>query len=232
MKTLLATIVVTACSSMMSAQITFNACHPLLEDQDYTINNVGTDATGRSIFEATPITGDQPCSGIGVCELRFAWNDGASQWEILADDGNGDFSGTFLLYSNSEASTPNPPSLNLGVWVENSAVTNDTCAGDLNTGNATLTGDVQDDTFGLEAFGIDGEVALYPNPMINRLNVRLKNSVTSEVALTIYTLAGTQVKSFSTFEDKAFDVSDMASGIYFIKLQIEDQGHTVKFIKR
>jgi hypothetical protein len=37
------------CTYAMS-QITLNACHSLLEDQDYLFNNIDTDVTGRNIF--------------------------------------------------------------------------------------------------------------------------------------------------------------------------------------
>lgn len=42
----------------LNAQITFNGCHGLFADQNYIFSNVGTDATGRNIYETIPITGD------------------------------------------------------------------------------------------------------------------------------------------------------------------------------
>ena len=230
MKNAVLTIMLSCCVGMY-AQITFNACHPLLEDQNYTVNNVGTDSTGRNIFETTPLTGDQPCSGVGVCELRFAWNDTASQWEIIADDGNGDFSGTFLLYSNIEASSPNPPSLDLGVWVENTAVTSNNCGGDLTNMNAVLTGDVQN-TLSTAQFGLGSLAVLYPNPMSDKLNVDMGAVLDGEAKFTIYSLSGVKVRSFSTSADRILDVSDMASGMYFVKLQVNDKTYTQKLIKQ
>ena len=80
------------------SQITFNGCPTIFNNQNFTFNNVGTDATGRNIYETTPINGDQPCTGLGVCEFRISWNNSLSRWEFIADDGNGNFSNTFLIY--------------------------------------------------------------------------------------------------------------------------------------
>lgn len=214
----------------VQAQITFNACHPFLEDQDYTVNNIGVDGTGRNIFETTPITGDQPCSGIGVCELRFAWNDVASQWEILADDGSGDFSNPYLLYTNIEASTPNPPSLQLGTWVENSAVTLGSCGGDLSNINATLTGDVQN-TLSTSQFSIAEAIKLYPNPMEDQLEI-VMNSFEQEVKFSMYNLLGEEVLEVALSGSKAIDVSQMAAGVYFMKITYEGNSFTRKLIKQ
>ncbi|MBN2236651.1 MAG: hypothetical protein JW729_03775, partial [Bacteroidales bacterium] len=125
-----------------SQTITFNGCHDLFNDQDYIFNNVGTDATGRSIFRTTPIDG-QACGGLGTCEFEIAWNVANNRWEFTADSGNGNFANPFLIYYNSEATSPNPPDLNSGVWYENTAITQSSCGGDLTALNCTLIGDVQ-----------------------------------------------------------------------------------------
>ena len=121
-----------------NAQITLNTCDAFTNDQDFTLTLEGVDGTGRNFYQTNPITGDQPCSGLGACEFRIAFNAVEGRWEILADDGDGDFTTSYVLYYNSSASTPNPPDLTLGTWVENSAATLDLC-------NAVevLTGDVQ-----------------------------------------------------------------------------------------
>jgi len=99
------------------AQITFNGCHVLFEDQDYIFEIVGTDMTGRNIYETIPIDGEQDCPGLGICEFRISWSTVNSRWEFIADDGNGDFSNPYLLYYNTTATTPNPPGLTEGTWV-------------------------------------------------------------------------------------------------------------------
>lgn len=126
--------------------ITFNGCPNLFDNNTFVFNKTGTDVTGRNIYETTPINGDQPCSGLGTCEFRIAWNNTLSRWELLADEGNGTFTTPYLIYYNTTSSFPNPPSLNLGVWQENTAITGNFCNGNLTTTNATLTGAVQDNT--------------------------------------------------------------------------------------
>ncbi len=125
-------------STYAMSQITLNACHPLLEDQDYIFNNIDTDATGRNIFETNPIDGNQPCGGIGSCEFQIAWNNVNNRWEIYADDGNGTFSNRFVLYFSNENTLPNPPGP-LDTWVEETSVTQSLCGTIL-----LLEGDVQD----------------------------------------------------------------------------------------
>jgi len=125
-------------SMYATSQITLNACHSLLEDQDYVFNNIDTDATGRNIFETNPIDGNQPCGGIGSCEFQIAWNDSNNRWEIYADDGNGTFTSKFVLYYNNENTLPNPPSI-LSVWVEETVITQSLCGSILK-----LEGEVQD----------------------------------------------------------------------------------------
>ncbi len=121
-----------------NAQITLNTCDAFTNDQDFTLLLEGVDATGRNYYQTNPITGDQPCTGLGVCEFRIAYNAVEARWEILADDGDADFTTSYVLYYNSSASTPNPPDLTLGTWEENIGTTTGLC-------NAVevLTGDVQ-----------------------------------------------------------------------------------------
>lgn len=128
---------------LQAQTITFTGCPQLFDNNTFTFNKVGTDATGRHIYETTPINGDQPCSGLGTCEFRIAWNAAQNRWEFLADEGNGTFTTPYLIYSNATASKPNPPDLTLGVWTENISITENFCGGNLTPANATLTGGVQ-----------------------------------------------------------------------------------------
>ncbi|MFB0903385.1 MAG: hypothetical protein QMB11_03305, partial [Nonlabens sp.] len=125
--------------SISFGQITLNGCDNLFGNQDFIFANVGTDATGRNIYETTPLDGNQSCA-FGFCEFRISWNTGSNRWELVADDGNDIifFNGTNLIFHNTSASTPNPPDLTLGIWID------DTPGGScLGNGFDTLTGDVQ-----------------------------------------------------------------------------------------
>lgn len=145
-------------ANMVSGQsITFNACHPFFDNQDFTFSNVGTNATGRNIFETIPITGDEPCSGLGFTSLGF-------HGMMLAF--NGAFGSTNLWYYNTSASIPNPPSLALGTWVENTTVTLGTCGGEGTASIGTLSGEVQDDLNVLKVIDaqLNASIEMYPNP--------------------------------------------------------------------
>ncbi len=202
----------------LNGQITFNACNGLLENQEFIASETGTDGTGRNIFQTTPINGDQPCSGIGVCELKFEWSTANSRWEILADDGSGTFVNVFVLYYNTEPSEPNPPSLMLGTWVENTAVTATLCGGDLTVGNATLTGDVQDTTLSTAEEVISEGLFFYPNPASDFLILESHNTLVDKV--TFYDIQG-RFMSEIMGEFDHIDVSEMADGIYFAQIEFD-----------
>ena len=195
------------------SQITLNTCHPLLENQDYIFNEKSTDITGRNIFETNPVDGNQPCSGIGSCEFQIAWNNNSSRWEIYADDGNGDFSNTYLLYYNAEASLPNPPSLNLGSWIEETTVTQSLCGTIV-----SLSGDVQDTTLGIIQLTSLKGLNVYPNPATNVIHISNASLINQVV---IYNILGELVlhrtESFS-----AINISKLNSGVYFLKAFNED----------
>ena len=122
--------------------ITFNGCHVLFDNQDYIFNLEGTDGTGRNYYITTPVDGAQTCGGIGTCEFKIIWNDVDAQWEFLADDGNGDFSNPLLIYYNTNPSSPFPPAITAGTWVENTSNTSSDCGGNLTPLNASFTGDL------------------------------------------------------------------------------------------
>ena len=201
-------------STVMFSQITFNACHPLLEDQDFVCNQITTDATGRNVFQTTPINGDQPCGGLGICELQIIWNETNNRWEIQADDGNGTFGNTYLLYYNEEASTPNPPSLILGTWVENIAVTASVC-GLVNS----LTCDVQDTTLGVETSQLVNDIQLHPNPASSVLTIT--SSLHPIDSVHFYDVNGRKVLSTNSFNE-TIDISSLKTGLYFAEILIAD----------
>ena len=135
---ILAILCLFAGNSIATAQINLNTCDLYTGDEDFVLTLESTDATGRNIYQTNPITGDQPCPGLGVCEFRIAWNTSLNRWEILADDGDGNFATSFVLYFNTSASLPNPPDLTLGTWEENTGITGGDCMS-----IETLNGDVQ-----------------------------------------------------------------------------------------
>ncbi|GAA4894771.1 hypothetical protein GCM10023311_19320 [Flaviramulus aquimarinus] len=203
------------------AIITFNACHPLLENQDYTFNQISTDATGRNVFETDPINGDQNCGGLGVCEMRVAWNEDHGRWEIYADDGNGTFTNNYLLYHNVSASAPNPPSLTLGTWEENILVTESLCIDGINI----LSGNLQDAILGVKD-EILNELVVYPTLVKEVLNISTNEILKS---VKIYDMTGKLVL-YQNENPKKINVSKLPSGFYFLKVQFDDFITTKKII--
>jgi len=213
--------------SLVNAQtITFNGCPALFDNQNFVFNPTGTDVTGRNIYTTTPVDG-QACSGLGTCEFKILWNNTNSRWEFVADRGDGDFVNPNLVYSNTSASTPNPPSLNLGTWIENIGVTTGLCGGNLTPGNTTLTGAVQDNVLGAADFAINKGIVLYPNPASNLLNIK-SSSIIKEI--TIWSVQGQKVLGFENAT--SVDVSGLQSGIYITRVQTENGLQISNFIKR
>ncbi|MEO8515471.1 MAG: T9SS type A sorting domain-containing protein [Flavobacterium sp.] len=213
--------------SLVSAQtITFNGCPALFDNQNFIFNLTGTDATGRNIYVTTPVDG-QACSGLGTCEFKITWNNTNLRWEFLADNGDGDFVNPKLIYSNASASTPNPPSLILGVWSENIGMTAGLCGGALTSTNTILTGSVQDAVLGVNDFAINKGIVLYPNPTSNLLNIK-SSSIIKEI--TIWSVQGQKVLGFENVT--SIDVSGLQSGMYITRVQTENGLQISNFIKR
>lgn len=209
-------------SNMLAQTITLNTCHPLIENQDYTFNQKTLDVTGRNTFETNPVDENAPCGGIGNCEFQIAWNQTSSRWEIYADDGDGTFLNTFVLYYNTEASLPNPPSLNLGAWAEETSVTQSLCGAII-----SLTGDVQDTTLSILDVQIENQISIYPNPVKNTLHIIQANSNINTIS--IYNVIGKLV--LSTNYSNTINLSKLNSGLYFVKFNMDNKVVIKKIIK-
>ena len=214
-------------SSMMSAQtITFKGCLPLFDDQNFVFfKETLADATGRNVYVTTPVDG-QDCSGLGSCEFKLQWNNTSEKWEFLADSGDGDFVNPNVIYSNSSASSPNPPDVSLGTWVENTSITNGRCGGNLTVANSTLIGAVQSSvlsTSDLET--VDFKV--YPNPVKDYLvflgNVKIKS-------VDIISLSGQKLSELPLINGKV-NLSNFKKGFYILKLNTDKGEKTIKIIK-
>ena len=215
-------------SSVMNAQtITFKGCLPLFDDQNFIFirEESSPDATGRNVYITTPIDG-QDCSGLGTCEFKFQWNDISKKWEFIADDGNGDFITSKVIYSNSSTSAPNPPDLSLGTWAENTSVTEGQCGGNLTTANSTLTGAVQSSVLSTsELEGLDFKA--YPNPVKDYLmfsgNLKIKS-------IQLISLSGQKLSELPLINRKV-NLSNLKKGFYILKLDTDKGEKTIKIIK-
>ena len=227
MKLIIQLFIFTSISFNGFAQITLNACQELFDDQEFIFTQTGSDDTGRAIFETTPITGDQPCSGIGVCEFQIAYNDTDSRWELRADDGNGDFSETYLIYYNTAQSTPNPPDATLGVWVENSTTDTSLCGGDGDSTIETLTGDVQSEVLGNFKEEFADVFKLFPNPSSRQITIESVYEVSN---IQLFDLRGKSVLSASKIDQNSIDVRPLQTGFYIAKFEINDQQYVRKIV--
>ena len=229
MKKLILLLSVIGSFAVNAQTITFNGCHPLFENQDYVfVKEVTADVTGRNIFTTAPVDGAQECGGLGTCEFKILWNVVNSRWEFIADSGNGDFVNPLVVYYNTSSSTPNPPDLTLGSWVENTVDTESDCGGNLNSGNAVLIGAVQSTVLSTEDFsGITNKVVLYPNPASDRITLT-SNTVVD--GFSVLTVQGQVV--IDTKKGNQADVSMLQSGVYFVRLHGKQGASLLRFVKK
>jgi len=85
---------------------------------------------------------------------------------------------------------------------------------------------------GLEGNSINNVINLFPNPTSDVLNIDNKtNEIISNVS--IYSISGALIKEVkSTNSIESIAVSDLQTGIYFVKLSINDEVKNYKFIKK
>lgn len=206
--------------SAFAQTIELNACNELTENQEYIFNQKIVDTTGRNIFETSPVDEHSPCGGVGNCEFQIAWSQTNSRWEIYVDDGSGLFLNRYVLYYNTEATTPNPPSLAIGTWLEETGVTQSLC-GVINS----ITGDVQDTILGVSDFNINGNISLFPNPSSDFIQIL---GLTKTENYRLYNNIGSEIISGKISDNEKLEIKSLSNGFYFLKF---DDGKTIKFIK-
>ncbi|WP_309640338.1 T9SS type A sorting domain-containing protein [Flavobacterium sp.] len=85
---------------------------------------------------------------------------------------------------------------------------------------------------GVNNFDINQQVSIYPNPASSVLNIEnTSNEAISNIA--IYAINGALVKEIKSNEAmQAIPVADLQNGIYFVKIQLNQQVINYKFIKQ
>lgn len=215
-------------SSMAAQTITFNGCHNLFDNQNFVFTKSGVDAYNKNIYITTPVDG-QPCSGLGSCEFKIQWNNTLTRWEFLADSGNGTFVNPNLIYHNSTGigASSKPPSNTFGLWVENAAITNGQCGGNLTATNSTMTGDVSSSSLAT-ADVTKSKIQIFPNPVSDVIRI---SGIDNGQTVQIYNVDGRLVKS-EAFDQK-IDVSQLSAGVYVLKVTTKSfQSHEFKFVKK
>jgi hypothetical protein len=125
------------------------------------------------------------------------------------------------LYSYTEASIPNPPSLNLGAWEEETVNTQSLCGSLL-----SLTGEVQDFALGISEFDMDNAIKIFPNPATSFLNIQNTYNID---AISVYDIMGKLVLRDIQEKDK-IDVTKLNSGLYFVRLHVNNNEIVKKLI--
>jgi hypothetical protein len=83
-----------------------------------------------------------------------------------------------------------------------------------------------------EAKGLSG-VNIYPNPTNNMINVNLDN-ITTAVNFTLMSIDGKVIYQANNVNDTktAIDISNNAKGVYFLKVEANNQQQIFKVIKQ
>ncbi len=99
-------------------------------------------------------------------------------------------------------------------------------------GSESVTFNVQD-PLSIEEFGLDDLVELYPNPVTDKLSIVL-NNINENVDFQMFNTLGQLVRKGSLMPNNtsAVDMSQLESGIYFVKLSTASQSLTRKVVKK
>ena len=219
MKKIYLLLLILASLSHYAQTITFDGCSNLFGTANYVFTKKDNpDTFNKGIYTTDPIDGDQPCGALGTCEFMIRWNNALTRWEFLADEGDGTFTSPYLIYYNStgDNNAGNPPSNQVGTWVENTDVTSNACGGNLTVTNSSMTGDVQTQVLSNNDIKKD-KMLLFPNPAIDYLTIL---GISNAKEYTIYSSNGQLVRS-AKFESK-IDVKSLPSGVYQLSVSTAD----------
>jgi len=92
-------------------------------------------------------------------------------------------------------------------------------------------------TTAVQSIGDINQFSVFPNSATERIQIDYELVKQSKVSLSIYDFSGRKVKSLISSENQSsgiynqsFDISDLKCGIYFARLNTENQSNTLKFI--
>jgi hypothetical protein len=76
-------------------------------------------------------------------------------------------------------------------------------------------------------------ISLYPNPTQNQVTIAIQNGVSLPENVTIFNTMGQTIisKSINQKSDLTMDVSQLSTGIYFIRMNIDNQNIVLRFLK-
>lgn len=86
---------------------------------------------------------------------------------------------------------------------------------------------VQGSSLGLEEF--TNTFSIYPNPVSDKLNIQLNNG--KQALVELIDLLGNKVYSGEVGTTKAIDIANLNAGIYLVKVTMENQVSSTRFVK-
>jgi PKD repeat protein len=114
-----------------------------------------------------------------------------------------------------------------GVFAVELIVSNEGCESDTVTKNVTLTSTAIDLVSFIES------ISIYPNPNRGQFTVELNGlNVNKELVFTLFDLTGSEMDSrvvnFNSYAKEIYQMNTLASGVYFLRIQSDNQISTYK----
>ena len=90
----------------------------------------------------------------------------------------------------------------------------------------------QSNILSIDSNSIENAIKLFPNPVSEMLNI--ENTTNNNVSnVSIYSISGALVKEINSQNSiQTIPVSDLQTGLYFVKIQVNDEVKNFKFIKK
>jgi len=86
------------------------------------------------------------------------------------------------------------------------------------------------ETLGLEESSFNNAITLYPNPVQNTLQINTQNKIIDKI--NIYSILGSRVRQLKAETvSPSVDVSNLASGVYYVQLYSGKNVALKKFVK-
>ena len=90
---------------------------------------------------------------------------------------------------------------------------------------------------GLEEIGFINQMNLYPNPVREMITIDLNSTESNELTYEVLNLSGSvmmnkQVQVLPGENKYTFDLSNLPSGYYFVRIRSEEQANVMPFLKR
>ncbi|RLD50142.1 MAG: hypothetical protein DRI94_09435, partial [Bacteroidetes bacterium] len=152
------------------------------------------------------------------------------QWEVLYSENKGTAD-----TPDFEAQYGNANPLNLTMYIPGIAFTDIDNDGDEDAFIGTYPGTIyyfknKTISAGINAVENENALSVYPNPATDETNVDLSSFNNSQVDLTIIDITGKTVTAFNMKDNNTIDVSNLKSGVYFIKVSDMKHSETAKLI--